>query len=154
MKCLILDIWQSSDNALISEYSRVLNIPGLWICQGYTRFWIKYLLIDIWHYSIHVLDSEYATVLKMLRLHKVVNKIFHHTFWQGSEYASSSEYTSVTQGSVENSPPHMFKRFLSVSWALSMLGLEYTRVMNILTFHMVLCFKNSQYFDCLEFWIC
>ena len=57
----------------------------------------------------------------------------------------------LTQGSVENSPPYMFKRFLSVSWALDMLGLEYTRVTNIPTLHMVLCFKDSQYFEYLEF---
>ena len=30
--------------------------------------------------------------------------------WEGSEYASSSEYTSVTQSSVENSSSHMFDR--------------------------------------------
>ena len=73
------------------------------------------------------MDSEYATVLNILGLHKGENKIFH----QGSEYASSSEYTSVTQGSVENSTSYMFDRFLSVPWALNMLGLEYARVVNM-----------------------
>ena len=46
--------------------------------------------------------------------------------WQGSEYASSSENTSVTQGSVENSPSYMFDRFLSIPWALDLIILEYT----------------------------
>ena len=114
-------------NALISESTRVLNILRVlnvsklhkilnkvfpdrclevfWICF---RFWICH-------------DSKYT------RLHKVENKIFH----QGSEYVSSSEYTSVTQGSVENSTSYMFDRFLSVPWALNMLGLEYARVVNM-----------------------
>ena len=43
----------------------------------------KYLVIDIWQYSEYVLDSEYATFLIMLRLRKVVNKIFHHTYLTG-----------------------------------------------------------------------
>ena len=30
--------------------------------------------------------------------------------WQGSEYASSSEYDSATQGSAENGPSNMFNR--------------------------------------------
>ena len=51
--------------------------------------------------------------------------------WQGSEYASSSEYTTVRQDSVENSPSYMSDRFLSVPWVLNMLGLEYTRVVNM-----------------------
>ena len=51
--------------------------------------------------------------------------------WQGSEYTSSSEYTSVTQGSAENSPSYTFDRFLSIPWALELLGLEYTKVLNI-----------------------
>ena len=49
---------------------------------------------------------------------------------QGSEYASSSEYTSVTQSSEESSPSYMFDRSLSIPWALNMLGLEYARVVN------------------------
>ena len=51
--------------------------------------------------------------------------------WQGSEYALSSEYTSVAHGSVENDPSYMFDRFLSIPWALNMLGLEYTRVVDV-----------------------
>ena len=46
-------------------------------------------------------------------------------------YVSSSEYTNVTQGSVENSLSYMFDRFLIFPWVLNTLGLEYTRVMNM-----------------------
>ena len=90
----------------------------------------------------------------MLESQKVVNKIFYQNIWQGFEYASSSENTSVTQGSVENSPSYMFDRFLIIHWALSLPGLEYTRVGNMPRLHMVLrklYFKDSQYFECLEF---
>ena len=84
-------------------------------------------MIDVWQYSEYALDFEYDMVLKVLGLHKVLSKIFH----QGSEYASSSEYTSVTRGSVENSPSYMFDRFLSIPWALILLGLEYARAVNM-----------------------
>ena len=60
-----------------------MNILGIWICQGYTRFWIKYFVIDVWQYSEYALDSEYATVLNMLGSHKVVNKIFHYKYLTG-----------------------------------------------------------------------
>ena len=73
--------------------------------------------------------------------------------WQGSEYALSSEYTSVTLGCVENSPPYMFDRFLSIPWALNMLELEYARVVNmprfcvncILNILSILNVLNSEY---------
>ena len=45
-----------------------------------------------------------------------------------------SEYTRVTQGSVENGPSYMFDRVLNIPWALNMLGLwiykgsEYAKV--------------------------
>ena len=77
--------------------------------------------------------------------------------WQGYEYASSSENTSVTQGSLENSLSYMFDRFLSIPWSLSLQGLEYIRVVNMPRLHMVLgklYFKDSQYFEYLGFWIC
>ena len=54
--------------------------------------------------------------------------------WEGCEYASSSEYTSVTQSSVENSSSYMFDKFLSIPWALRYArvwifkGPEYTKV--------------------------
>ena len=94
---LVWDIRQGSEYALISEYTRVLNILGFWICQGYTRFWIKYFVIDVWQYSEYALDSEYATVLNMLGSHKVVNKIFHHKyltgFWMCLEFWSHTFLT-------------------------------------------------------------
>ena len=65
-----------------------------------------------------------------------------------------SEYASVTQGSVENSPSCMFDRVLSITQVLSMLGLEYTRAANMQRLHMAmykLHFKDSQYSECLEF---
>ena len=37
----------------------------------------------------------------------------------------------LTQGSAENSPSYMFDRFLSIPWALNMLGLKYTKVVNM-----------------------
>ena len=46
--------------------------------------------------------------------------ILHIRYLTGSEYASSSEYTSVTQGSVENGPP-----FSSGS---QYIGCEYAKV--------------------------
>ena len=51
----------------------------------------------------------------------------------------------------------MFDRFLSIPCALNLPGLEYKRVVNMPRLHIVLrklCFKDSQYFECLEFWIC
>ena len=139
---------------MISEYTRVLNILDFWICHGYTRFWIKYFVIDVWQYSEYALDSEYATVLNMLGLHQVVNKIFHHRYLTGFWIC---ENTSVAQNSsVESSPSYMFDRFLSIPWSLIMPGLEYTRVVTMPRLHMFLCklyFKDSQYFECLEFWI-
>ena len=69
----ILDIPQGSEYALISEYTRVVNIPGSWLCQGYTRFWIKYFMIEVWQYYGYALDSKYARVLSMLGLYMVLN---------------------------------------------------------------------------------
>ena len=74
--------------------------------------------------------------------------------WQYSEYALDSENTSVTRGSVENSPSYMFDRFLIIHWAPNLPELEYARVVNMPRLHMVLrklYFKDSQYFECLEF---
>ena len=138
-------------------------------------FWIRF------DFSIYQ-SSEYTRFLNMSGLHKVLNKIFWDrclvifwiclgfwirwgytnlwikfsiiNIWQGSEYSSSSENASVTQGFIENSPSYMFDRFLSIPWTLNLSGLEYTRVLSVT---MVLCklyYKDSQYFKCLEFWIC
>ena len=49
---------------------------------------------------------------------------------------------------------YIFDRFLGIPWALNLPGLEYTRVVNMPRLHMVLrklYFKDSQYFECLEF---
>ena len=111
-------------------------------------------MIDVWQYSKYALDSEYATVLNMLWSHKVVIKFSIINICQGSEYVSSSENTSVTQGSVENSLSYLFDRFLIIHWALNLPGLEYARIVNMPRLHMVqrkLYFKDSQYFECLEF---
>ena len=56
--------------------------------------------------------------------------------------------------SVENGPSYMFDRVLSILSVLIMLGLEDTRAVNMPMLHMVLCklhFKDSWYFECLEF---
>ena len=48
----------------------------------------------------------------------------------------------------------MFDRILSISRVLNMIGLEYTRAVNLPRLHMVLRklhFKDSRYFGCLEF---
>ena len=102
--------------------------------QGYTRFWIKYFMIDVRQNSEYALDSEYATVLNILGLRSLWIKFSIICISQSFEYASSSEYTSVTQGSVLNSLPYIFARFLSILCALNMPGLEYTRVVNMLRF--------------------
>ena len=132
-----------------------LNTLEFWLCQGYTRFWTKYFVIDVWQYSEYALGSEYATVLNMLGLQRLWIKLSIIDTGQGSEYALSSEYTSVTQGSIENSPLYMFDRFLTIPWALNMLGLKRTSIANMPNLHMVLCkvyFKDSQYWI-HEFWI-
>ena len=73
-------------------------------------------------------------ILNMLGHTRLWIKFFITNIWRGSEYTSSSENTSVTQGSVENSPSYMFDRFLSIPWAFNMLGLEYTWVVNMSRF--------------------
>ena len=67
--------------------------------------------------------------------------------WQGLEYASSSEYDSVTQSSIKND------RY--IHRVLNMLGLEYTRVVNMSRLNRVLCklyFKDSRFLEYLDFW--
>ena len=107
------------------------KIPEFWICQGYTRFWIRNFLIDVLQYSEYVLDSEYATVLNLLGLHKAVNKIFYQRCLTGFWICFEFWIYSVTQDRLENSPPYMFGRFLIISWALNMLGPEYARIVNM-----------------------
>ena len=130
-----------------------MNILGFWICQNYTRFWIKYFTIDVWQYYEYVLDCEHATVLNMLDHTMLWIKFSIINIWQGSEYASSSENTSVTLGSVGHT-------CLTGSWLF--IGLLICQGLNkqgswICQGYIVLCklyFKDSQYFECLEFWIC
>ena len=124
-----------------SEYTRFLNMSGL------QKFWIKY----------YVLDSEYATVLNMLRSHKVVNKFFHHKhltgFWICLQFWKYQCYTGFCR-----------KQPVIHVWKVSeySLGPQTYRawiyiVVNMPRLYMVLhklCFKDSHYFECLEFWIC
>ena len=133
-----------------SEYTTVVNILGFWVCQGYTRFRIKYFMIDIWRYYEYVLYSEYARVLNMLRLLMVLNKFSIIDIWHGSEYAST------IQGSVQNGPSYRFDRAFSIPRGINMLGHEYTRAVNMTRLHRVLCklyFKDSRYFESFEFWV-
>ena len=53
-------------------------------------------MIGAWQYYEYALGSEYARVLNMLGLHMALNKFSTIDIWQGSEYASSSEYTSLS----------------------------------------------------------
>ena len=46
--------------------------------------------------------------------------------WQGLEYASSSEYASVTQGSIENGPSHSLGSQCAKAWIY--IGCEYVKV--------------------------
>ena len=147
----MIDIRQGSEYALISKYTRVLNILGFWICQGYTRFWIKYFVIDVWQYS------EYATVLNMLGSHKVVNKIFHHKyltgFWICLQFWKYQCYTGFCR-----------KQPVIHVWQVSEYSLDSKSyrawiymVVNMPRLHMVLhklYFKDSSYFESLEFWMC
>ena len=125
MKCSILNILQGSEHALISEYTIVMNKAGFWICQGYRSFY-KILTIDVWQYS------EYAWVSNMLGLHMALDKCLHHRY-------------PISQGSLENDLSYMFDRVLNIAQVLSMVRLEYTRVVNIPRLHRILCklhFKN------------
>ena len=151
-----MDIWQGSEYALISGYIRVLNILGFWICQGYTRFWIKYFVTDVCKYSEYALDSDYATVLNMLGSHKIVNKIFHHKyltrfriclqFWKYQCYAGfcrKQPVIHVWQVSEYSLDSQSYRAWIYM-------------VVSMPRLHMVLhklYFKDSRYFECLEFWI-
>ena len=122
------------------EYTRVLNkifydkcLTVFWICLG---FWIRQGSRD-------------------LRLHMVLNKIHHHRSWAlfriCLEFWPWRCYTGFYR-----KQPFMFARVLSILRVLSMLGLEDTKAVNIPMSHMILCklyFKDSWYFECLEFQI-
>ena len=144
---------------MISEYTRVLNILGFWICHGYTRFWIKYFLIDVWQYSEYALNSEYVTVLNMLGSHKVVNKILHYKYLTGFWICLQFWKYQCCAGFCRKQPViHV--------WQVSEYSLDSQSyrawiymVVNMPRLHMVLhelYFKDSHYWfsECLEFWIC
>ena len=65
---------------MISEYTRIVNLLGFWICQDYTRIWITYFMIGVWQHSEYALDFGYAKVLIMLGLHMILNSILQHRY--------------------------------------------------------------------------
>ena len=102
-----------------------MNMPCIPMCQG----------------------SRYAKVLDILM---ALNKFSLIDIWHGSEYAS------VIEGSVQIGPSYMFDRALDIPRVINRLGHEYARVVNMIRLHRVLCklyFKDSRYFECLDFWI-
>ena len=111
----------------------------------------------------HPLDSKYARVLNMLGLYAwfwIKFSVFD--VWQGSVYALSSEYVSVTQGFYNKWNILYVDRVLSIPWIFAMLGLEYTRVVNMPRLRRVLrelYLKDSRLFwmswvlKMLRFWI-
>ena len=143
--CFDFRIYQSS------EYTSVLNM------SGFTRFWIKYFVIDVWQYSEYALDSECATVLNMLESHIVVNKIFHRKyltgFWICLEFWKYQCYTVFCK---KQPVIHVWQVFEYSLGSQSYRAWIYM-VVNMSRLHIVLRklhFKDSQYFECLEFWIC
>ena len=111
----------------------------------------------------HPLDSKYARVLNMLGLYAWFwIKFTVFDVWQGSVYALSSEYVSVTQGFYNKWNILYVDRVLSIPWIFTMLGLEYTRVVNMPRLRRVLrelYLKDSRLFwmswvlKMLRFWI-
>ena len=114
-------------------------------------------MIIVWHYNKYALDSEYARVLNMaVSYTRLWIKFPIIDIWQGSEYVSSSDYANATQGSVENDRSYMFDRVLRIPRVINVLGLEFTRVVNmtrlqkaqckfILKIHGILNLLNSEY---------
>ena len=109
------------------------------------------------------LDSKYARVLNMLGLYTWFwIKFSVIDIWQCSVYAMSSEYVSVTQGFCKKWNILYVDRVLSIPRILTMLGLEYTRVVNMPRLRRVLrelYLKDSRLFwmswvlKMLRFWI-
>ena len=108
----------------------------------------KYFLIDVWQ------NSEYAAVLNILGLHKVVSKIFHHRylagvwifleFWIYQCYTGFCRKQPVIQ--VWQVNEYTLGSLQAVTWIYK--GCEYPKVL------WKLYFKDSYYFECLEFWMC
>ena len=109
------------------------------------------------------LDSKYARVLNMLGLYAWFWRKFSvFDIWQGSVHALSSECVSVTQGFCNKWNILYVDRVLSIPWILTMLGLEYTRVVNMPRLRRVLrelylidsrLFWTSWVLKMLRFWI-
>ena len=129
--CLFLRIYRSG------EYNRVLNMSGLhknlnkrfhdkcftviWICGFY------------WQYF----DSEYARALNILVHTWFWIKFCIIDIWQGLEYASTSEYASVTQGSVENGPSYSSGSQYARAWIYIRFKVSWMSwVLNMLKFRM------------------
>ena len=137
---------------------RVVNILLFWICQGYTRFSIKYFMIAVWQYCEYALDSEYARVLNMLGLYMVPNKILHNIylpgFWMCLEFWTCQCYLGFCR---KRPIIHVWQSFdyssgsqYARAWVC--MGCKYAKV--TLGFVFKLYFKDSRYLECLEFWIC
>ena len=140
--CFDFRIYQSS------EYTWFLNMSGL---HKVSNKIFRDRFMDSWQYS------EYATVLNMLGSHKVVNKIFHDKhltgFWICLQFWKYQCYAGFCR-----------KQPVIYVWQASeySLGSQPCRVwiymvVNMPRLHMVLhklYFKDSYYFECLEFWIC
>ena len=114
-------------------------------------------MIDVWQYSEYALDSEYATTLNILGSHKVVNKIFHHKyltgFWICLEFWKYQCYTVFCK---KQPVIHVWQVFEYSLGSQSYRAWIYM-VVNMSRLHIVLhqlYFKDSHYFQCLEFWIC
>ena len=88
------------------------------------------------HYDEYALGSEYVRVICWSYPWFLI-KFPIIGIWQGSEYVSSSEYASVTQGSVENSPSYMLDRVWRIPRVINKLGLEYTKVLNFTSLHKI-----------------
>ena len=117
-KQCIIDVWQSSEYSSGSEYTRILNMPGL------HKILKTCCTLDAWQDPEYSSGSEYGRVLNMPGLHKVLNKTLHYILntvlnmpplvpkWQGcrelwvrcklysrdlrySEYASGSQFSKI-----------------------------------------------------------
>ena len=96
----------------------------------------KIFHIGVWQYSEYDLDSQYAGVLNMPGLHMVLNKIFHHryliVFWICLEFWICQCYTGLQRST-------LFGSVLSIFPIFNMLGLKYTKVMDMPRLHIFLC---------------
>ena len=102
--CLFLRINQSG------EYNRVLNISGLHknLNKIFHDRCLTVLWICLWFWICQ--GFKYA------RLHMILKEFSVIDIWQGLEYASSSEYASVTQGSIGNGPSYSSGSQFARAW--------------------------------------